>query len=62
MTIQYKKTNDSTIYTEDNVIIFCMGQCKDGYFINYTVNNDSQDRIICPIDLESIKITNGKSV
>jgi hypothetical protein len=57
MTIEYRKPNDTTIYTEKNVINLYVGQNKDGYFLNYNVEDDNQDRIVCPVKLDSIKMS-----
>ena len=35
MEIKYKKLNDPTIYTENNVFFLYVGQSEDGYFLNY---------------------------
>lgn len=58
MTIEYRKPNDNTIYTEENVLNMYVGIGRNGYVLNYTINNDSRDSIIvCPIKLDSIKLS-----
>lgn len=57
MTIEYRKPNDTTIYTEENVLNVYVGHNRDGYYLNYTVEDDHQDRIVCPVKLGSIKMS-----
>lgn len=56
MKIQYKKENDTAIYKEFDVTSLYVGKCEHGYFINYNVKSDTQDKIVCPVELKSIKV------
>lgn len=60
MTIEYRKPNDNIVYKEENVLNVYVGQNKDGYFLNYVVQDDNQDKIVCPLD--NIEISDGKSI
>ena len=58
MKIEYKKPNDDTVYTDEYVLNMYVGIGRDGYFLNYTIDNDSRESIIvCPIKLNSIKLS-----